>query len=188
MKDLWLIAGLGNPGLRYRNTWHNLGFMAADQFASNHGLAIKKNRFQAKTAEASILGKTVLLLKPQTFMNLSGNSILAAATFYHVPPERILVICDDLDLALGQIRLRGKGSAGSHNGLKSIERVIGQHYARLRIGMGPRPDGDLRDVVLDRIPKQAEPVVDEVLKRAVDCMAIWLGEGLEAAQQVHNQK
>lgn len=188
MKTRWLVAGLGNPGLRYRQTWHNLGFMALDRFAAEQGLRLSKSRFLAKTAELHSGGLDFILMKPQTFMNLSGDSVRAAADFYRIPPQRMLVICDDLDLELGRLRLRGSGSAGSHNGLRSIERAVGRDYARLRLGMGPRPDGDLRDVVLDKIPKAQYAAVDDMLERAARCIDVFLREGLEAAQQLYNQK
>lgn len=187
MKTRFLVVGLGNPGLRYRQTWHNLGFMAVDRLAALYDLKIAKSRFLAKTAEIVRYGQDILLMKPQTYMNLSGDSVRAAADFYRVPPERILVLCDDLDLGFGRLRLRGSGSAGSHNGLRSIERAVGQQYARLRLGMGPRPEGDLKDVVLDRIPNTLAGDVASLLARAADCADVFLRDGLEAAQQAFNQ-
>lgn len=186
MSERWLIVGLGNPGRRYKDTWHNLGYMAVDRLAAAYDQKIKKSRFLGKTAEFVIAGKQVLLLKPTTFMNRSGMSIRAASDFYRIPPERILVVADDIDLKFGQMRLRRRGSAGSHNGLRDIQAAIGQEYPRLRLGMGPRPEGDLVDVVLDRIPKDKEKALDDMLKRAADCVELFLREGVEAAQQVFN--
>lgn len=186
MSERWLIVGLGNPGRRYKDTWHNLGYMAVDRLATKYEQKIKKSRFLGKTAEAVIAGKHVLFLKPTTFMNRSGMSVRAASDFFRIPPERILVIADDIDLTFGQIRLRGRGSAGSHNGLRDIQAALGQEYARLRLGMGPRPEGDLVGVVLERIPKEKEKPLTDMLQRAADCAETFLREGLEAAQQVYN--
>lgn len=186
MNERWLVVGLGNPGRRYKDTWHNLGYMALDRVAGKYGQKIKKSRFLGKTAELVIADKQTLLLKPTTFMNRSGQSVRAAADFFRIPPTRILVITDDVDLAFGQMRLRGRGSAGSHNGLRDIQAAIGQEYARLRLGMGPRPEGDLVDVVLEPIPKAKAKEVDHMLERAAACVERFLNDGLEAAQQEFN--
>lgn len=186
MNEMWLIVGLGNPGLRYKNTWHNLGFMVVDRLAKQSGLTIKRPRFLGKVAEGSVDGVRVCLLKPYTYMNVSGQSVQAAASYLRIPPERVVVICDDLDLAIGKIRIRGQGSAGSHNGLRSVQQHLGQDYVRLRLGMGPRPEGDLRDVVLDKIAKAKQGEVDAMLERATACLRTLLNDGLEKAQQLYN--
>ncbi len=149
----WLIAGLGNPGMKYEATRHNMGFMALDAIAQEKGVRVDRAKFQGLTASAKFGDEQVLLLKPQTFMNLSGNSIAQAARYYKIPAEQVIVLCDDITLAPGTIRLRDKGSAGGHNGLKSIISCLGSdRFLRIRIGIGgDAPTGDeLVDYVLGR--------------------------------------
>ena len=131
----WLAVFLGNPGLRYEGTRHNAGFLAADAFAKKHGLDITRSRFRALTATCRIGDETVLLMKPQTYMNLSGEAVGQAARFYKIPPERILVVSDDISLPVGALRIRPGGSAGGHNGLKNIISVLGtEAFPRIRMG------------------------------------------------------
>ena len=139
----WLIVFLGNPGIRYTGTRHNAGFMAADAFARKKNLSIDRARFRALTAVCSIGDQKVLLMKPQTYMNLSGEAVGQAARFYKIPPEHILVLSDDVTLPVGSLRIRTKGSAGGHNGLKNIIAVLGTDaFPRIRIGVGSPPDPD----------------------------------------------
>lgn len=151
----WLIVGLGNPGKKYEATHHNAGFMAIDYLAEKLGVKITRAKFDALTATATHAGAKVLLLKPQTFMNLSGGAVYKAASFYKIPPERVLVIYDDISLAPGKLRIRLKGSAGGHNGIKSIIAGIGDNFPRIKIGVGERAGGeaDLADFVLSRFSK-----------------------------------
>ena len=147
----WLVIFLGNPGPRYECTRHNAGFMAGDALAKKLGVNISRLRFKALTAECEINGERVLLMKPQTFMNLSGEAVGEAARFYKIPPEHVLVISDEVSLPLGKLRVRQKGSAGGHNGLKSIIAALGSDgFPRVRIGVGapPHPEYDMADWVL----------------------------------------
>lgn len=153
----FLIAGLGNPGKEYERTRHNAGFVAVDAIAESLGVKIDRAKFRALIAEVSLGGKRGLLMKPQTFMNLSGAAIAEAASFYKVPPERVLVLVDDISLAPGQMRIRRKGSAGGHNGLKSIIAELGsQEFPRIKLGVGqkPSPDHDLVNWVLGKLPEE----------------------------------
>lgn len=152
----FLIAGLGNPGKEYERTRHNVGFVAVDAIAESLGVKIDRAKFRALIAEVSLGGKRGLLMKPQTFMNLSGAAIAEAASFYKIPPERVLVLVDDISLAPGQMRIRRKGSAGGHNGLKSIIAELGsQEFPRIKLGVGqkPSPDYDLVNWVLGKLPE-----------------------------------
>ncbi len=157
--NLWIVAGLGNPGKKYENTRHNLGFGAVDLLASKLDVKIKRSRFRSLTGEGiSADGVPLLLIKPQTYMNLSGDAVSAAAGFYGVPPERIIILCDDINLPAGTLRIREKGSAGGHNGLKDIIRKIGSDaFYRIRIGAGklPSQEESLPDWVLSP-PSAAE--------------------------------
>ena len=155
----FLIAGLGNPGKEYERTRHNVGFVAIDAIASDLSVRIDRAKYKALITEVTLGGKRGLLMKPQTFMNLSGAAIAEAAAFYKIPPERVLVLVDDISLAPGQMRIRRKGSAGGHNGLKSIIAELGsQEFPRIKIGVGqkPSPDYDLVNWVLGKMPEADE--------------------------------
>ncbi len=149
----WIIAGLGNPGKKYTGTRHNVGFAALDKLAGQMGVDVKRSKFDSLYGTGTLGGRQVMLLKPQTFMNLSGQSLLKAAEFYKIPPERVLVLFDDISLAPGVLRLRKSGSAGGHNGLKSIITFLGEDFPRVKIGVGDRPvkDYELADWVLSRL-------------------------------------
>lgn len=153
----YLVVGLGNPGLKYEGTRHNAGFAALDAAAGAWGIRVARAKFSALTGSGEAAGARVLLLKPQTFMNDSGTAVRAAADFYKLPPERVIVIFDDVSLAPGRLRVRKSGSAGGHNGVKSIIAAIGQEFPRVKIGVGekPRPEYDLADWVLGR-PSEAD--------------------------------
>ena len=166
----WLIAGLGNPGEEYRDTRHNAGFRAADYLAEQNGAHIDRMKFHALTTEIQLANVRLLLLKPMTYMNSSGIAVREASSFYGIPPERILVFSDDISLPPGRLRLRRKGSAGGHNGLKSIIEHLGsEDFLRIRLGVGakPHPDCDLADWVLSRFP----PAESDALNSAVSCAA-----------------
>lgn len=185
--ERWLIVGLGNPGAKYEKSWHNLGYMALDRFAASAGIKLGRLRFQGVTGEGEVKGNKVILLKPLTYMNLSGHSVAAASKFYRIPPQKIVVLVDDIDLHVGVIRLRAQGSAGTHKGLKSIIAQLGSSdFNRIRIGMGPRPAGDLADIVLSDIPSQNRKAVDASLQDAVSALELLLSSGIEAAQSVYN--
>ena len=152
-KITWIIAGLGNPGMTYANTRHNAGFMALDQLAKSNSIDVKTMRFKSDCGDGNVGGERCLLMKPATFMNLSGEAISQAAAFYKIPPERIVIMYDDISLPPGKLRIRRKGSAGGHNGMKSIIALLGtDEFPRVRIGVGakPNPDYDLADWVLSK--------------------------------------
>ena len=140
---MWLIVGLGNPGSQYRHNRHNIGFMAVDEIIRRHNLSEPKKKFQALVSEGAIGGEKVLLLKPQTFMNLSGQSVQAAMTFYKIPLDHVVVFHDELDLACGKIRTKFGGGAAGHNGLRSIDEHLGQDYWRVRLGIGHPGDKEM---------------------------------------------
>jgi PTH1 family peptidyl-tRNA hydrolase len=149
--DIWLIAGLGNPEAKYDGTRHNAGFAALDALAAKWGIAVNKTKFQGLYGQGDVGGRKVLLLKPLTYMNLSGDAIAPLAAFYKVPADHVIVLCDDITQAPGKLRIRPSGSAGGHNGLKSIiARLGGENFPRIRIGVGakPHPDYDLAAWVL----------------------------------------
>lgn len=166
----WVIAGLGNPGSKYEKTRHNVGFDAIDLLARELNVSVNRSRFKALCGEAEIAGQRVLLLKPQTFMNLSGESTREALAWYKVPVERLIVIHDDISLNPGRIRIRAKGSAGGHNGLKSIIQQHGSdNFPRVKIGVGmpPHPDYDMPDWVLGTFDKNDSLAVADAIKRSI---------------------
>lgn len=163
---MYLIVGLGNPGREYEMTRHNIGFSAIDYIADKYGCRVKKLKFKALYGEASIGGEKVFLIKPQTYMNLSGDSVIEFVRFYKIPVENIIVISDDIALAAGRIRVRAKGSAGGHNGLKSIiYQLSSDSFPRIRIGVGDKGEGrDLAAHVLGRFPKEQIPIMETAIK------------------------
>ncbi len=160
---MFLVVGLGNPGEEYAKTRHNIGFMAADEIYSRYNFSPYRAKFEGLIAEGNIDGIKTLLLKPQTFMNLSGNSVGKVAAFYKIPPENIIVIHDDKDLALGKLKAKIGGSAGGHNGLKNIDSQIGQNYNRIRIGVGSPQEHhtDTVNFVLSRFSKAEMTLLQE---------------------------
>lgn len=187
---MYLIIGLGNPGKQYEATRHNIGFLVIEQLANMHGIALNQKKHKAIYGSGYIEGQKVILAKPQTFMNLSGESVRELADFYKVDPEDILVIFDDISLDVGQLRLRKKGSAGGHNGIKSIIQHLGsQDFPRIKVGVGEKPAGwDLADHVLAPFPKeQREEVSASILDAAKACGTI-LSDGLEGAMNLFNRK
>jgi len=178
----WIIVGLGNPGSQYDRTRHNVGFRTIDALADSLGVKINRSRFRALTATASIGGEKVLLLKPQTFMNASGMAVEPAAAYYKVPTDRILVIFDDISLPIGKIRIRADGSAGGHNGLKSLISALGgQNFPRIKVGVGakPHPDYDLADWVLSKFSAKEEKDLAPAVENAVDAVSFFLKNGTE---------
>lgn len=163
----WIVAFLGNPGRRFDGTRHNVGFMAAAALEEEKGIKVKRIRFHALTASVNFGGEKVLLMMPQTYMNLSGEAVGQAARFYKVPPERIIVVSDEMALPAGKIRVRPSGSSGGHNGLKSIIEHLGtDRFPRIRIGVGepPHPDYDARDWVISTLKG---PDAQEIKKAAI---------------------
>lgn len=185
----WLIVFLGNPGPRYEFTRHNAGFMAADAMAREKNLKINKLRFKALTAACQISDQSVLLMKPQTFMNLSGEAVRQAAAFYKVAPEHIIVVSDEISLPLGKLRIRTKGSAGGHNGLKDIIAKLGtQDFPRIRIGVGapPHPDYDMADWVLSTFKNQDAEDMKAAALRAAQAAECYITQGPDRAMNLFN--
>lgn len=185
----WLIVGLGNPGNQYENTRHNAGFLVADELGERGGFPIQRLKFKALTAAAAVGGQGALVMKPVTYMNLSGEAAGEAARFYKIPPGRVLVISDDTDLPLGKLRIRTGGSAGGHNGLKSIIQHLGtDQFPRLKVGVGgkPHPDYDMADWVLGKLQGEDKKVMDEAVKRAADAVECFLRDGPQKAMNTFN--
>lgn len=181
----WLVVFLGNPGAQYDNTRHNAGFRAADAFERRTGERIRRIKFKALTADLMCGGRRVLAMKPQTYMNLSGEAVQEAAHFYKLPPERILVVCDDVSLPLGTLRLRKKGSAGGHNGLKSIIYLLNSdQFPRVKMGVGgkPHPDYDMADWVLGHFTPEEAKAMDEAAERCAEAVECVLRDGFDRAQ------
>lgn len=185
----WLIVGLGNPGDKYENTRHNAGFMTADELARRGGFSVQRVKHHALTGSAVIGGQGVLVMKPTTFMNLSGEAVGDAARFYKLPVDHVLVISDDVDLPLGKLRIRKGGSAGGHNGLKSIIQHLGtDQFPRLKIGVGgkPHPDYDMADWVLGRLQGEDKKVMDQAVERAAEAIECLLSESIDKAMNKFN--
>lgn len=185
----WLVVFLGNPGLKYENTRHNAGFMAADAFEKKHGIKINKAKFKSLTASCEIGGDRILAMKPQTYMNLSGEAVAQAANFYKIPPERIIVLSDEISLPIGKIRVRSKGSAGGHNGLKSIISSIGSsEFPRIRIGVGspPHPDYDMKDWVLAVFKNQDAEDMEHAVERAAEAVESYITDGCDRTMNKYN--
>jgi len=183
-----LIAGLGNPGLKYRSSRHNAGFMAIDALAEEQKLRFLKKRFLGVAAEGYIGDEKVLLLKPHTYMNLSGDAVAQAMEFYRLPPGKLIVVYDDIDLEPGQLRVRGSGSAGSHNGMRSvIARIRTMDFPRVRIGIGkPPPYMDLADYVLQKPGKLERGVFKKSCERGAEAVLEIVKYGVASAQQKYN--
>ena len=185
----WLLVCLGNPGDQYDNTRHNVGFMVADQLGERYGLPIQKLKFKALTNIFTISGEKVLVMKPVTYMNLSGEAVRPAADFYKIPPEHILVISDDTALAPGRLRIRKGGSAGGHNGLKSIIQHLGtDQFPRIRVGVGkkPHPDYDLADWVLGKFQGEDKKAMQAAVERCADAVECYIKEGPDRAMNKFN--
>ena len=186
----WLVVFLGNPGLRYEGTRHNAGFMTADAFARKKNISINRSRFRALTATCQIGDETVMLMKPQTYMNLSGEAVGQAARFYKIPADHVLVVSDDITLPIGALRIRTKGSAGGHNGLKNIISVLGsEDFPRIRIGVGapPHPDYEMMDWVLSVFRNQDAADIAEAVSLAADAVECFITRGPEEAMNRYNR-
>ncbi|MCS6866009.1 MAG: aminoacyl-tRNA hydrolase [Gemmataceae bacterium] len=181
-----VIVGLGNPGAQYAGTRHNVGFEVIDYLAAAPTCSPFREKFQAVIAETQEGGETVLLVKPLTFMNLSGRAVRAILDFYKVPIENLLVVCDDLNLPLGKLRLRAQGSHGGQNGLRNIQDQLGTTaYARLRIGIGP-PSWDAVDHVLSKFRPSERPVIDQAIATAAQAVLVFIRQGITAAMNQFN--
>ena len=185
---MYLIVGLGNPGKPYENTFHNVGFMAIDEFAKKHGATFSKSECKAKTSHIFVDGEKVILAKPQTYMNLSGEAVIAVMNFYKIQPEDIFVAYDDISLPLGTLRFRAKGSDGGHNGIKSIIKVLGGNntFDRLKIGIGPQPPVPSEVFVLQNFTKEQLEELKPALQKAADAVEFYLNNGLTLTQSKFN--
>ncbi len=185
-----IIAGLGNPDKKYENTRHNAGFMAIDALADKYNISVTTKKHRALCGKGLIEGIPALLLKPQTYMNLSGESIRDAAEYYNVPPEDILVFCDDVHLDLGVLRIRKNGSAGGHNGLKNIIlELASQDFPRIRIGVGKQPEQmDLISFVLSHFTQEEQKTMKEAAESAAEAAVVLLSESPEEAMNRFNGK
>ena len=185
----WLIAGLGNPGPEYEKTRHNTGFMSLDLLAARLQVKVSKERFKALTAQADFDGQRLLLMKPQTFMNLSGEAVIQAVRFYKIPPEHVIVVSDEISLPIGKLRIRVKGSAGGHNGLKNIIAQLGTDaFPRIRIGVGapPHPDYDMADWVLSAFKDQDAVDMRDAALRAAHAAECYITDGADRAMNRFN--
>ena len=187
--DMWLIAGLGNPGLQYEKTRHNAGFMAADRLAEKHGAQFNKHKSEAVYADFKIGDNRILLVKPQTYMNNSGRAVSALLSFYKIPIDRLIVMFDDITLDIGKLRLRRKGSHGGHNGIKDIIELTGtDEIMRIKIGVGEREnrDYDLKDWVLGKIPTEQMTDFNKALDRAALAAEEIIIRGIDSAMNKYN--
>lgn len=185
----WLIVGLGNPGSKYEHTRHNCGFRALDILAQELGCKVDKGKFQGLYGQTSYNGKKLFLLKPQTYMNASGLSVLQLSAYFNIPPERIIVLFDDISLPPGRLRVRGDGSAGGHNGIKSIIAQLGsQDFPRVKIGVGAKavPEQDLADWVLSGFSASEEKELAAALKNAAEAALHIIDHGVPAAANRFN--
>lgn len=183
-----LLVGLGNPGKKYERTRHNVGFDVVAEIAMRHGAAKPRNRFEGELSEVLIGTERLLLLLPQTFMNHSGRSVRQVVDFFHLAPADVLVVCDDINLPLGKLRIRKTGSSGGQKGLASILQHLGtEDVPRLRVGIDPPPQGrDAADYVLDRFTKAEGAEMASAVQRAADAVETWLSEGVEATMNQYN--
>ena len=189
--DTWLIVGLGNPEKKYDGTRHNVGFETLDHLAECWNIQPVKAKFQGLWGQGTVDGRKVVLLKPLTYMNLSGQSVGAAAQFFKIPPQRVIVLCDDVDQAAGHMRIRPQGSAGGHNGIKSIISSLGTDaFPRVKVGVGdkPHPDYDLADWVLSNIPKEDQEAFQTALHHAAEAALCIVESGTEKAASAYNGK
>ena len=187
--ESWLIVGLGNPGKQYAGTRHNCGFRAIDLLAEKLGCRIDKGKFQGLYGQTVKDGKKLFLLKPQTYMNLSGRSVLQMSAYYNIPPQRIIVMFDDISLEPGRLRIRAEGSAGGHNGIKSIISELGcQEFPRVKIGVGAKPvaEQDLADWVLSGFSASDEKPLSSALERAADAALCIIDRGVPETANRYN--
>ena len=184
----WLLVCLGNPGKEYANTRHNIGFLAADALEKRTGVKFNKLKYRALTGEVTLGGQRVLVVKPQTYMNLSGEAVKLAGGFYKIPPERILVLYDDVSLPLGKLRIRASGSAGGHNGIKNIIAHLGTDaFPRIKVGVGaPQREDGLVDWVIGSFTASERKVVDAAIERALDAAECVIEYGVSEAQNRFN--
>lgn len=186
----FIIVGLGNPGLQYEKTRHNVGFRAVDELCKSLGVSCDRNKFKSLYADGKIGEHRCLILKPQTYMNNSGQAVTEAMAFYKVPAENVIVISDDISMDVGRLRIRGKGSAGGHNGLKDIIELSGTDvFPRVKIGVGqkPHPEYDLKDWVLGKFPKEQEKQIEETIALAAESVECMVKKDLTTAMNRYNR-
>ena len=186
----FLVVGLGNPGLQYEKTRHNVGFMSADLLMKKEGGEFTKHKMDAHYGECEIGKKRILVMKPQTFMNNSGTAVSAVSKFYKIPTDKIIIISDDISLDVGKIRIRRKGSHGGHNGLKDIFQLLGtDNIMRIKIGVGakPHPDYDLADWVLGKFPKEDEENLNAALENSVKAIEEIIKRGIDSAMNKYSK-
>jgi PTH1 family peptidyl-tRNA hydrolase len=182
-----IVVGLGNPGKKYDGTRHNVGYAVVDALAEGPGVSSFQSRFAAQLAEMRDGDEKILLLKPETFMNLSGQAVRQAVDFYQVTPADLLVVCDDINLPLGKLRFRARGTHGGHNGLRDIQNHLGTtEYQRLRIGVDAPPEAGAVDHVLGRFRPSEKPIIAEAIETAVEGAMLWIREGIGACMNQYN--
>ena len=186
---MYIIAGLGNPGREYELTRHNIGFRVIDELAGEYNISISEKKHKGLIGKGVIEGQKVVLVKPQTFMNLSGEAVVQAVRFYKIPPEHVIVVSDEISLPIGKLRIRDKGSAGGHNGIKNIIAHLGTDvFPRVKVGVGApsHPDYDMVDWVIGSFSAQEKKIVDEALDRALDAAECIISRGVTEAQNRFN--
>lgn len=184
---MFVIAGLGNPGKKYENTRHNMGFLVIDRLAEKNNINVNKIKHKALVGDGFISGRKSLLVKPQTYMNLSGEALSEVVNYYDVELENLIVIYDDFDLEAGAIRIRKKGSAGSHNGMKSVISLLkSQDFPRIRIGIGKSGGLDWKDFVIGRVGSSEKSVIEDAVDRAADAVMCILEKGIDKAMNEYN--
>ncbi len=188
---MYIIVGLGNPGREYQNTRHNIGFQVIDAIAEKNNISVKEKKYKALIGKGVVAGQKVLLVKPQTYMNLSGESVREVIDYYKIDEKKeLIVISDDISLDVGQIRIRKKGSAGGHNGLKNIILHLGHdQFERIKMGVGEKPQGyDLADYVLGHFTQMEQEILQDSIARASQAVETIMTEGVDQAMNRYNQK
>ena len=184
---MYIIVGLGNPGKQYENTRHNMGFLAVDLLAEKYNIDVNKIKFKALVGEGRIAGQKVLLVKPQTYMNLSGEAVRQAMDFYKIDPEELIVIYDDIDIPTGTFRIRKKGSPGTHNGMRNIfQHIQTNDFPRIRVGIGSGKKDNLAGYVTGGISKSEQEILEDVLKSSADAAACIIEKGIDKAMNEYN--
>jgi PTH1 family peptidyl-tRNA hydrolase len=187
--NMYVIVGLGNPGDRYAATKHNIGFITIDYLAEQHSIKMNKIKHKAIIGEGTIGGEKILFVKPQTFMNLSGQSVMDIIKFYKVPMSNLIVIYDDIDLPVGKVRIRPNGSSGTHNGMRNIIYLLNnQEFPRVRIGVGKQPDYmDLADYVMTKFNGEEKPLMEEAIKKSAAAVTEIVKSGINSAMNQYNK-
>lgn len=184
---MYIIVGLGNPGKKYENTRHNMGFLTIDVIAEKLGIKVDRIKFKSLVGETNFSGEKVVLVKPQTYMNLSGQAVREIMNFYKVPIENLIVIYDDIDIAVGKLRIRKKGSAGTHNGMRDIVyQLQDDGFPRIRVGIGAERKGDLVNFVIGGFTKEERPLLEESVTKAADASLAIITDGIEKAMNAYN--